>query len=40
MTEGNANETQVTLHTSEGDIRVTLFPHHAPKTVANFVGLA
>ncbi|HEX2298032.1 MAG TPA: peptidylprolyl isomerase [Pseudonocardiaceae bacterium] len=40
MTEGNVNETQVTLHTSEGDIRVTLFPHHAPKTVANFVGLA
>jgi peptidyl-prolyl cis-trans isomerase A (cyclophilin A) len=29
-----------TLHTSEGDIRVVLFPDHAPKTVANFVGLA
>lgn len=40
MTEGNVNETQVTLHTSEGAIRVTLFPQHAPKTVANFVGLA
>jgi peptidyl-prolyl cis-trans isomerase A (cyclophilin A) len=40
VTEGNVNETQATLHTSEGDIRVTLFPHHAPKTVANFVGLA
>ncbi|MGH3903881.1 MAG: peptidylprolyl isomerase [Pseudonocardiaceae bacterium] len=40
VTEGNVNETQVTLHTSEGDIRLTLFPHHAPKTVANFVGLA
>ena len=34
------NETQVILHTSEGDIRLTLFPTHAPKTVANFVGLA
>jgi peptidyl-prolyl cis-trans isomerase A (cyclophilin A) len=32
--------TQVILHTSEGDIHVTLFPTHAPKTVANFVGLA
>ena len=29
-----------TLHTSAGDIRVELFPNHAPKTVANFVGLA
>ena len=29
-----------TLHTSLGDIRVVLFPDHAPKTVANFVGLA
>ena len=29
-----------TLHTSAGPIRVELFPHHAPKTVANFVGLA
>jgi peptidyl-prolyl cis-trans isomerase A (cyclophilin A) len=29
-----------TLHTSQGDIRINLFPHHAPKTVANFVGLA
>ncbi|HEY4005826.1 MAG TPA: peptidylprolyl isomerase [Pseudonocardia sp.] len=29
-----------TLHTSEGDIRVNLFPEHAPKTVSNFVGLA
>ena len=34
------NETQVILHTSEGDIRLTLFQTHAPKTVANFVGLA
>jgi peptidyl-prolyl cis-trans isomerase A (cyclophilin A) len=29
-----------TLHTSHGDIRLNLFPDHAPKTVANFVGLA
>ncbi|MGW5050862.1 peptidylprolyl isomerase [Actinokineospora sp. NPDC004072] len=29
-----------TLHTSLGDIKVNLFPDHAPKTVANFVGLA
>jgi peptidyl-prolyl cis-trans isomerase A (cyclophilin A) len=29
-----------TLHTSAGPIRVELFPNYAPKTVANFVGLA
>lgn len=29
-----------TLRTSEGDIRIKLFGNHAPKTVANFVGLA
>ena len=29
-----------TLRTSEGDIRIALFGNHAPKTVANFVGLA
>ena len=29
-----------TLHTSAGPIRIELFPNHAPKTVANFVGLA
>jgi len=33
-------ETTAVLHTSEGDIRVTLFPDHAPKTVRNFVGLS
>jgi peptidyl-prolyl cis-trans isomerase A (cyclophilin A) len=32
--------TTATLHTSEGDIRVSLFPDHAPTTVANFAGLA
>ncbi len=30
----------VTLQTNHGDIKVTLFPDHAPKTVASFVGLA
>lgn len=29
-----------TIHTSLGDIEVELFGHHAPKTVANFIGLA
>lgn len=29
-----------TIHTNHGDIRVNLFGNHAPKTVANFVGLA
>lgn len=29
-----------TLHTNLGDIKLNLFGHHAPKTVANFVGLA
>ena len=29
-----------TLHTSAGDIRIELFPNHAPTTVANFTGLA
>lgn len=31
---------QATLHTNHGDIVVTLFADQAPKTVANFVGLA
>ncbi len=32
--------TTAVLHTSYGDIRLNLFDNHAPKTVANFVGLA
>ncbi len=36
---GNTKQT-ATVHTSEGEIRVDLFPDCAPKTVANFVGLA
>jgi peptidyl-prolyl cis-trans isomerase A (cyclophilin A) len=33
-------EQQAILHTNRGDITVTLFGDHAPKTVANFTGLA
>jgi peptidyl-prolyl cis-trans isomerase A (cyclophilin A) len=40
VTQRSTNETQAVLHTSEGDIRLTLFANHAPKTVANFIGLA
>jgi len=29
-----------TIHTNHGDIVVNLFPNHAPKTVANFIGLS
>ncbi len=32
--------TLATLHTTEGDIHIELFPNHAPKTVKNFVELA
>jgi peptidyl-prolyl cis-trans isomerase A (cyclophilin A) len=32
--------TYATLHTNHGDIKIELFPDHAPKTVRNFVGLA
>lgn len=28
------------MHTTEGDIRLELYPLHAPNTVKNFVGLA
>jgi peptidyl-prolyl cis-trans isomerase A (cyclophilin A) len=31
---------QATLKTNKGDITLTLFPDHAPETVANFTGLA
>ena len=31
---------KATLHTNQGAINLNLFPDHAPKTVANFVGLA
>jgi peptidyl-prolyl cis-trans isomerase A (cyclophilin A) len=32
--------TTATLHTNHGDIIINLFPDQAPKTVANFMGLA
>ena len=32
--------TEAVLHTNRGDIRLNLFDNQAPKTVANFVGLA
>ncbi|MGW4773326.1 peptidylprolyl isomerase [Nocardia sp. NPDC004278] len=35
------NQTAVaTVHTNYGDIKISLFGNHAPKTVRNFVGLA
>ncbi len=34
------SDLQAVLSTNHGDITVKLFPDHAPKTVANFVGLA
>ena len=40
MTDHGSSERRVTLRTNHGDIRLVLFPDHAPKTVANFVGLA
>jgi peptidyl-prolyl cis-trans isomerase A (cyclophilin A) len=33
-------DTKATLKTNRGDIVIDLFPHHAPETVENFVGLA
>ncbi len=35
-----SESTIATLSTNYGDIAITLFADHAPKTVANFVGLA
>ena len=40
MTEPGNDKNTATLRTNQGDIRIVLFPDHAPKTVANFVGLA
>jgi peptidyl-prolyl cis-trans isomerase A (cyclophilin A) len=31
---------QAILKTNKGDMTITLFPNHAPETVANFTGLA
>lgn len=35
-----ATDLYATLHTNQGDITIQLLPNHAPKTVANFRGLA
>ncbi|WP_369203351.1 peptidylprolyl isomerase [Streptomyces sp. PU-14G] len=35
-----AEQLHATLKTNQGDIRIKLFPDHAPKTVKNFVELA
>jgi peptidyl-prolyl cis-trans isomerase A (cyclophilin A) len=35
-----AEQLYATLKTTHGDIVIRLLPNHAPKTVANFVGLA
>lgn len=40
MTEPLPANLHATLHTNRGDIRICLFPNHAPRTVRNFVGLA
>jgi peptidyl-prolyl cis-trans isomerase A (cyclophilin A) len=44
VTDSNATPSggkiKATLHTNRGDIHLVLFPDHAPKTVANFTGLA
>ncbi len=34
------SDLSATLHTTEGDIEIELYPDRAPKTVENFVGLA
>ncbi|MGW7067053.1 peptidylprolyl isomerase [Streptomyces sp. NPDC054855] len=36
----NSSNPVATLSTTQGLIRIALFSNHAPKTVANFVGLA
>jgi peptidyl-prolyl cis-trans isomerase A (cyclophilin A) len=40
VTEPLPASLHATLHTNRGDIRLQLFPNHAPGTVRNFVGLA
>jgi peptidyl-prolyl cis-trans isomerase A (cyclophilin A) len=34
------SKTFATLKTNLGDIKIELFPNHAPKTVKNFIGLS
>ena len=40
VTQQTTSAPAAILHTSAGDIRLILFANHAPKTVANFIGLA
>jgi peptidyl-prolyl cis-trans isomerase A (cyclophilin A) len=40
LTESLPSTLFATLHTNHGDIRIQLYPDHAPKTVRNFVELA
>jgi peptidylprolyl isomerase len=40
MADTSNTQCEVELHTNQGDIRIKLFPEHAPKTVENFIGLA
>lgn len=40
MTNSPIPTASATLHTNRGDITIVLFGNHAPKTVANFIGLA
>jgi peptidyl-prolyl cis-trans isomerase A (cyclophilin A) len=40
VTTSSIQTAAATLHTNHGDIKISLFGNHAPKTVANFVGLA
>jgi peptidyl-prolyl cis-trans isomerase A (cyclophilin A) len=40
LTESLPSTLFATLHTNSGDIRIQLFPNHAPKTVRNFVELS
>jgi len=40
VTDSNTPARTATLQTNHGDIRINLFPDHAPTTVDNFTGLA
>jgi peptidyl-prolyl cis-trans isomerase A (cyclophilin A) len=40
LTDQLPSTLHATLHTNHGDVRIQLFPNHAPKTVRNFVELA
>ncbi|AQS53357.1 Putative peptidyl-prolyl cis-trans isomerase [Jeotgalibaca dankookensis] len=40
LVEKAENEKNIIMHTTAGDIHISLFPDVAPKTVENFLGLA